>query len=636
MDFKHQIAAPAALADLEVDALVVVIGDRQDASLAAPLATLIGNAISAGDLVLKKGKSLYLYQPAGVAARRLAVAVAGDSTAKSFKAAVALGLGLLKSSGAKTVAIAAPAIAIGAAHAEAAVVAAADACYVYTHTKPSATPAWTPSSITLFCQKSEAKAVQQGVRQGAAVAAGVTMAREFGNRPGNVCTPTWLGQQAKKIGKQFDLEVDVLDRKEIEKVGMGSFLAVAQGSDEPPRFIVARYEGAPKSQAPVVLVGKGITFDTGGISLKPGAEMDEMKFDMCGAASVLGTLAAGRFAEGQGQPRRPRADLRQHAERQRRQARRRRHQPVGADDRDPQHRRRGPPDPVRRAHLRRAVQAGGGRRRRDAHRRLRDRPRPPSLGPLQRRRRRRGADARRQPVRPRPVLAHAARRGVRRGAEEQLRRHGQRRRPARRRDHGGDVPAPLHGQVPLGAPRHRRHGVEVGRAEGRDRSAGRPAHPLRPRPTRSEAAELARVTEISFYFNVPSRTGYACRLLRRAQRQGMALGGDRARPRHSTPSIASCGRSPPRTSWPTTGSSGLATFRPSLHATTVWLGADPIDAPRHGALLNLGSEAPRGFETFERVFEVVSLDESDRHAARERWKAYARRGYPIKRHEVSA
>jgi len=292
MDFKHQIAAPAALADSDVDALVVVIGDRQDASLAAPLATLIGNAISAGDLVLKKGKSLYLYQPAGVAARRLAVAVAGDSSAKAFKAAVALGLGLLKSSGAKTVGIAAPAIAIGAAHAEAAVVAAADASYVYTHTKPSATPAWAPSSITLFCQKSEARAVQQGLRQGSAVAAGVTMAREFGNRPGNVCTPTWLGQQAKKIGKQFDLDVEVLDRKEIEKVGMGSFLAVAQGSDEPPRFIVARYDGAPKSQAPVVLVGKGITFDTGGISLKPGADMDEMKFDMCGAASVLGTLAA--------------------------------------------------------------------------------------------------------------------------------------------------------------------------------------------------------------------------------------------------------------------------------------------------------------------------------------------------------
>ena len=292
MDFKHQIAAPAGLAGADVDALVLIVGDRPVPGIGAPLATLIANAVSEGDLVLKKGKLLYLYQPTGVTPRRVVVSVAADGSPKSFKAAVATGLGALKSSGAKSVGIAAPGFTLGAAHAEAAVVAAADVSYLYTHTKPSATPGWMPTSITLFCQRSEAKAVQQGVRQGSAVAAGVTMAREFGNRPGNVCTPTWLGQQAKKIGKQFDLDVDVLDRKDIEKLGMGSFLAVAQGSEEPPRFIVARYDGAAKSKAPVVLVGKGITFDTGGISLKPGAEMDEMKFDMCGAASVLGTLAA--------------------------------------------------------------------------------------------------------------------------------------------------------------------------------------------------------------------------------------------------------------------------------------------------------------------------------------------------------
>jgi leucyl aminopeptidase len=292
MDFKHQITAPAGLAGIDVDALVLIVGERPDPGLAAPLATLIANAVSEGDLALKKGKLLYLHQPAGVAARRVVVGVAGDGSVKTFKAAVAAGLGALKSSGAKTVAIAATGASLGAGHAEAAVVAAADTSYLYTATKPSATPGWMPDAITLLCQRSEAKPVQRGLRQGSAVAAGVTMAREFGNRPGNVCTPTWLGQQAKKIGKQFDLEVEVLDRKEIEKLGMGSFLAVAQGSDEPPRFIVARYDGAAKSKAPVVLVGKGITFDTGGISLKPGAEMDEMKFDMCGAASVLGTLAA--------------------------------------------------------------------------------------------------------------------------------------------------------------------------------------------------------------------------------------------------------------------------------------------------------------------------------------------------------
>jgi leucyl aminopeptidase len=293
MDFRHQIAAPASLADIEVDALVLVIGTTADPALAAPLARLVSEAVDDGDLMLKKGKSLYVYKPPGIAARRVAVAVAADATAKAFKAAVALALGTLKSSGAKTIGVAlANAAVIGAEHAEALVTAAADAIYLYTHSKPSAPAPWAPTSITLYCQKAEAKAVQEGLRCGTAIASGVTLAREFGNRPANQCTPTWLGQQAKKLGKEWDLDVEVLDRKAIEKLGMGSFLAVTQGSAEPPRFIVARYDGAAKSQAPIVLVGKGITFDTGGISIKPAGDMDEMKFDMCGAASVLGTLAA--------------------------------------------------------------------------------------------------------------------------------------------------------------------------------------------------------------------------------------------------------------------------------------------------------------------------------------------------------
>jgi leucyl aminopeptidase len=292
MDFRHQITALSRLAEIEVDALVLVVGDKADPALAASLSALIASAVSEGDLTLKKGKLLYVYRPAGVSAKRLAVVVAADGSAKAFKAAVALGLGALKSSGATSVGVASGADrGLGEGQAEAAVIAAADACYGYTHTKPSATPAWAPKTLTLYCQKADEKAVQRGLGRGEAIAAGVTMAREFGNRPGNYCTPTWLGQQAKKIGKQFDLEVEVLDKKEVEKLGMGAFLAVAQGSDEPLRFIVARYDGGAKTRPPVVLVGKGITFDTGGISLKPGADMDEMKFDMCGAASVLATLA---------------------------------------------------------------------------------------------------------------------------------------------------------------------------------------------------------------------------------------------------------------------------------------------------------------------------------------------------------
>ncbi|MDQ2733677.1 MAG: leucyl aminopeptidase [Pseudomonadota bacterium] len=294
MDFGHRITAAADLAGVEVDGLILIVaGEAINPGLGAPLAALIGDAVAHGDLALKKGKSLYVHRPAGVAARRVAVAVAADTSAKAFKSAVAHALGLLKSGGATSLAIAwASAGDWTDAHAEAAVTALADATYLYRHSKPSAAAAWAPKSLTLLCRKADTKAVQSGLRRGAAVAEGVTLAREFGNRPGNQCTPTWLGQQAKKIGKAFDLDVDVLDRKAIDKLGMGSFLAVAQGSEEPPRFIVARYHGAAKSVPPVVLVGKGITFDTGGISLKPGAEMDEMKFDMCGAASVLGTLHA--------------------------------------------------------------------------------------------------------------------------------------------------------------------------------------------------------------------------------------------------------------------------------------------------------------------------------------------------------
>jgi leucyl aminopeptidase len=124
------------------------------------------------------------------------------------------------------------------------------------------------------------------------MAKGTTLARECANRPGNHCTPAFLAQQARKLGKEHGLKVEVLERADCMKLGMGSFLAVAQGSAEPPKFIVARWMGGAKNEAPVVLVGKGITFDTGGISIKPAAEMDEMKFDMGGAASVLGTLSA--------------------------------------------------------------------------------------------------------------------------------------------------------------------------------------------------------------------------------------------------------------------------------------------------------------------------------------------------------
>ena len=143
------------------------------------------------------------------------------------------------------------------------------------------------------------------------------------------------------------------------------------------------------------------------------------------------------------------------------------------------------------------------------------------------------------------------------------------------------------------------------------------------------------MTEISFYFNVPSRAAYACRLLRRARKEGMAL---------TVTGPADALQEIDRELWSFSAVEFLAhswiehaaEVPQSLHASTIWLAENPIDAPLHGGLLNLGSAPPPAFETFERMFEIVSLDEADRHAARERWKSYARRGYPIKRHEVAA
>ncbi len=128
--------------------------------------------------------------------------------------------------------------------------------------------------------------------RGQAIAAGMKLAKDLGNLPGNVCTPSYLADQARALAKEHGLTVQVLDRPEIEKLGMGAFLSVAKGSDEPPKFIILQHKGGGKKDKPVVLVGKGITFDSGGISLKPGADMDEMKYDMSGAAAVLGALKA--------------------------------------------------------------------------------------------------------------------------------------------------------------------------------------------------------------------------------------------------------------------------------------------------------------------------------------------------------
>lgn len=169
--------------------------------------------------------------------------------------------------------------------------AAVTGVYSYSETKTQNVTPTTFKKLTLHSTEKLSSSWRSGLQRGKSIGEGINTARHLGNLPGNICTPTYLAKRAQALASD-KLSVTVMDEKQIAKLGMGAFMSVAAGSDQPAKFIVMQYRGAAASKTPVVLVGKGITFDTGGISIKPGAAMDEMKFDMCGAASVLGVMTA--------------------------------------------------------------------------------------------------------------------------------------------------------------------------------------------------------------------------------------------------------------------------------------------------------------------------------------------------------
>ncbi len=148
------------------------------------------------------------------------------------------------------------------------------------------------TDLVLAVDRESLAAARAEVDSAQAIADGIDLAKDLGNTPPNICHPAWLADQAKALARRTNLKCEVLDERRMATLGMGALLAVAQGSAQPPRLIVLRHDGGPAKAAPIVLVGKGITFDTGGISLKPAAEMDEMKYDMSGAGSVLGVMQA--------------------------------------------------------------------------------------------------------------------------------------------------------------------------------------------------------------------------------------------------------------------------------------------------------------------------------------------------------
>ena len=292
MDFELKTLTPARVCAEKCDALIVLVPQGQKAKAAGDdaVSLMAALAVKSGDFDPKAGKLLASYRTAGVAAARLVLAGAGDGSAKSVRTSVLAAMNSIKAGNPKRVVVSLSSLdSVTADAVRAAVLACGDATYAYTATKSKA---GTTPPATAVLAVGDAAAAKAGFDKGVGLAKGIALAKEWGNRPANYATPTLLAAAAKELGKLPKIRVEVLGPKEVAKLGMGSFMAVAQGSVEPLRFIVLRYEGAAKAAAPVVLVGKGITFDTGGISIKPASEMDEMKFDMCGAASVLGTFRA--------------------------------------------------------------------------------------------------------------------------------------------------------------------------------------------------------------------------------------------------------------------------------------------------------------------------------------------------------
>jgi leucyl aminopeptidase len=282
----------------------IVVGIYENKKLSPSAHALDGKgeisaAVKSGDISGKAGTTLLIRKLDGAAAERILLVGLGKDqvSEKDFNAAAQAVARVLSSLGATDTLFALPfddikdrdaAWAIGSA-----ILVIREHAYRFDTLKSKKEPA--PSGvkkIAFAVPAANAVAARHTVTQSVALANGIELTKDLGNFPANFCTPTYLANTAKKLAKEYKLGVEVLDRKQLEALKMGSFLSVTNGSDEPPKFIVLKHMGGKAKDAPTVLVGKGITFDSGGISLKPGAGMDEMKYDMCGAASVLGTFRA--------------------------------------------------------------------------------------------------------------------------------------------------------------------------------------------------------------------------------------------------------------------------------------------------------------------------------------------------------
>ena len=285
--------------------VVVGVFDNRKLSLSAELIDRASNGyvseiIRRGDMEGKLGSTLLLHNVRGTLADRVLLIGLGkerDFRDKEFRTAIRSAVTLLNETGSYEAVVYLTEEKVKrrevAWRVEHAVIVAMEAVYRFEQMKSEPAEVRRPlRKLTLSVpQRSDLTAGETATARGLAIAHGMDSARDLGNLPGNVCTPAYLADRAVELGREFpDVKVRILERKELEDLGMGSFLSVTNGSEQPPRFIIMEYEQAMRKQRPFVLVGKGITFDSGGISIKPAADMDQMKFDMCGAASVLGVF----------------------------------------------------------------------------------------------------------------------------------------------------------------------------------------------------------------------------------------------------------------------------------------------------------------------------------------------------------
>ncbi|HVJ10526.1 MAG TPA: leucyl aminopeptidase [Burkholderiales bacterium] len=249
-----------------------------------------------GDISGKTGSTLLLRALPGVATERVLLVGLGekDVSEAAYRSAVRAAAGVLKDLDAKDAALFLVDMKVGSRpvswNVRQAVLGVREAFYRFDQlkTQKKSPP---PALAHVLLPLSPKAELTSALNEATATADGADLARTLGNLPPNICTPSYLAAEAAKLAREFKLGLEVLERKDMEKLGMGALLAVTRGSHQPPKLIVLKYQGR-KGGKTLALVGKGITFDTGGISLKPAAEMDEMKYDMSGAGSVLGTIRA--------------------------------------------------------------------------------------------------------------------------------------------------------------------------------------------------------------------------------------------------------------------------------------------------------------------------------------------------------